>query len=164
MRFVMLIRVPVLVFLTALCVVPLPLAHAARIQSLDAELLAESDLVVEGIVREQTPHWNEDGSLIFTTVTLDIVQTLYSASAGSPRSLQLEVPGGEIGDIGLLVEGMPRFCDGERAVVFIARWTKGRNVVAGGEAGWIPVDPDGFLSGRAVSVDRFGEHLRTLSR
>jgi len=163
MRSVSLIRLVVLVLLAAPWV-SAPLARAAYFPLSDRELLAASDLVVDAIVREQTSHWNEDHSLIFTTVTLDVLQTLYSRRASAGQVVRIVVLGGEVGDVGLVVEDTPRFRVGERAVVFIAPWTKGRNVVAGGELGWIAVDPSGRLIGRAISVDGFAAHLRMLSR
>src|SRR6266850_5561140 len=79
----------------------------------DEELVRSSSVVVDARVQRLTSHWNEAHSLIFTTVELDVSGTLYSRDASSPRSLALEILGGELGGVGLLASEAPEFQPGE---------------------------------------------------
>ena len=91
---------------------------AAPLSYLSLEDLAlRSEACVLGRVVEARTHWNEAGTLIVTTFTLDVEETL----SGSPNTgpLELHRLGGELDGLTLGYTGMPRLEIGERAVVFL---------------------------------------------
>ncbi len=79
-------------------------------------LTRASDAVVEGQVRKMTPMLSADGKRIFTLVDVDVVSTW---RGNRVASVQVIVPGGEIGNIGQRVDGAPSFAGGEGVVVFL---------------------------------------------
>ena len=92
----------------------------------DEELVRSSSVVVDARVQRLTPHWNEDHSLIFTTVELDVSRTVYSRGPSGFHALQVEVLGGELDGVGLLLTETPVFQLGERVLVYARPWTNGR--------------------------------------
>lgn len=83
-----------------------------------ADLTLQSDLVVRGKVASRDVQASADGGRIFTVITLEVSETW---KGGAPARVQVEVPGGELGDIGQVVHGAPRFADGEDVVVFLRK-------------------------------------------
>jgi hypothetical protein len=130
----------------------------------DLELVQGSSLVVDANVHRLTPHWNDEHSLIFTTVDLDVSRTLYSRRPSAVTSLQVEVLGGEVGGVGLVVTDTPTFRTGERVLVFARTTAGGRFTVAGGPSGVLGIDAAGIVAGRAMSVERFGSLVRSLAK
>lgn len=80
------------------------------------ELTRASDLVVRGRVAGKEVRSSPDGSRIFTLVKVEVADTL---KGGATKIVEVQVPGGELGDIGQMVHGAPRFADGEEVVVFL---------------------------------------------
>jgi len=81
------------------------------------ELAAQAGRVVVGDVTSIAPRWSADGERIETVVEIAVQTELGSVSAG--RTVRIVQPGGRIGDIGLVVAGMPEFRVGERVLVFL---------------------------------------------
>ena len=130
----------------------------------DEELVRSSSVVVDARVKQVTPHWNQDRSLIFTTVQISVAQILYARGNPPGSSLEFEVLGGELDGVGLTVSEAPEFRLGERVLVFVRPWTQGRLVLSGGPSGLIRVDESGIVHGRGVSVKQFGSQIRGLAR
>ncbi len=152
------------VILGLLTVFGAPPAFGAAIILSDRDLARSSVAAVDARVLSLTPHWNEDHSIIFTTVTLGVLQPLMSRDFAVGRTMKIEVPGGEIGDVGMLFSEAAIFHPDERVVVFARRWTGDRLVVAGGHQGRLSVDKNGVLLGRGIPVDTFGARVRSLAR
>src|SRR5436309_11822541 len=57
------------------------------------------------------------GKVPYTLTTFAVVQQVAGAPAGS--RIRVEVPGGEVGDVGFAVAGAPRFQAGERYLLFL---------------------------------------------
>jgi len=130
----------------------------------DEELVRSSSVAVDARVKQVTPHWNRDRSLIFTTVQLDVAQILYARGNPPGSSLELEVLGGELDGVGLMVSEAPEFRLGERVLVFVKPWTEGRLVLTGGPSGLMRVDESGIVDGRRLSVKQFAFQIRNLAR
>jgi hypothetical protein len=80
------------------------------------DLVRTAHAIVHGKVRSSTPHWSTDHRLILTTTIIDIQETI----KGQPsRTVELTTIGGKIGDLTLVVPGMPAFTPGEEAVLFV---------------------------------------------
>lgn len=87
-----------------------------------------SESVVHARVVDVESAWNAEGSMIFTRVTLQVVERLRGAAQDT---VTVRVPGGTVGDFTSEMEGAPRFQQGDDVVVFLARWNDGVPMVAG---------------------------------
>ena len=82
------------------------------------ELAQTADAVVHGTVRRVESRWSGDGRRIVTDVEIQVTETL----KGQPGSTVLVTqPGGRVGDIGQVVNGLASFTAGEEVVVFLER-------------------------------------------
>ena len=87
------------------------------------ELIAQADIVIEGEVVDTKSRLetDADGTAIVTDVYFRVDKTL----KGEPRtSIVLQFFGGEVGDVGYKVDGMPRFVRGDRDVLFARSATR----------------------------------------
>lgn len=87
-----------------------------------------SESVVHAKVVDVQSAWNNEGSAIFTLVTLDVQGRLHGKAAAQ---IIVRVPGGTVGDFTSEMEGAPKFRKGDEVVAFIARWDDGVAMVAG---------------------------------
>jgi hypothetical protein len=81
------------------------------------ELVARADVVFEGQVIDTRASFasGRDGSFIVTDVYFRVAR----AFKGSPSAtLVLQFLGGEVGDVGFQVDGVPTFARGDRDVIF----------------------------------------------
>ncbi|MEO6993561.1 MAG: hypothetical protein ABI273_08020 [Lacunisphaera sp.] len=82
------------------------------------ELVHQADYVVHAVVKSVTCEWQSDGRNrhIMTKVELEVKEVI----AGSPPSpLVLEMLGGKIGDLQMLVHGVPEFKVGDEDILFV---------------------------------------------
>jgi hypothetical protein len=112
-----------------LLLLPASAPAANRHQSVD-ELTGEADLVVLGTVGVKNSRWGDD-SRIYTDVLISSEVTLKGQDQGA---VSVEVLGGTIGDIGMVVSDGAEFAEGERVLVFLKRHGNGFQV-AGRESG-----------------------------
>lgn len=84
-----------------------------------SELVNESQLIVRAQVTGVRSAWVESpqGRVIKTFVTLSVLKRL---KGEGPAEITLQLLGGEIGDQGMRVEGMPRFEVGQSDFLFIS--------------------------------------------
>jgi hypothetical protein len=104
----------------------LPLLAATILGPADVgSLTAASDVVVHARVLRRTAAWGAGGEKsgqIFTRVVLEPVETWKGELS---RELAVLVPGGTVGDLDQLVQGVASFRDGEEVVVFLQRRAHG---------------------------------------
>ena len=96
-------------------------AHGSLVQALDlSELVAQSDRIVVGRVVLAEVFQRGDGS-ITTWYRVEVERELRSDAPTRDEEPEVivQVLGGQIGDLGMRVEGEPRFSVGERAVIFM---------------------------------------------
>jgi hypothetical protein len=74
-------------------------------------------IVTETTARRSDWRWSGQGRSIVTTVTFKVERVL---KGRAPAQTELVFLGGEIGDVGLRVAGMPEFHVGDRDVLFVA--------------------------------------------
>jgi hypothetical protein len=81
------------------------------------ELVGQADLVFEGEVLDTRARLttDRDGSAVVTDVYFRVDKTLKGARQST---VVLQFLGGEVGDVGYRVDGMPRFVKGDRDVLF----------------------------------------------
>lgn len=80
------------------------------------ELLSRADTVVHGRVAAATSHWNQQETVIYTTVVVDVARTIKGPER---QQLSFEVLGGHIGNLKTRVSHMPDFRVGESVVLFL---------------------------------------------
>jgi hypothetical protein len=102
-------------------------------------LRAMSESVVRAHVVDVRSAWNDEGTAIFTYVTLEVTGRLHGTA---PGQLVVRVPGGTVGDFTSVMEGAPTFETGEDVVAFVARWQDGVPMVAGYAQGLSRVKSD----------------------
>jgi len=116
-RPITLARVTGLVALAWLTLVAPRPAPAQGALTLD-DLISQAPTIVVATVTARRADWEFYGTsrLIITTVTLDVEQTL---KGSAPRTLQVEVMGGTIGDETQRVSHVPEFRVRDRDVLFL---------------------------------------------
>jgi hypothetical protein len=85
------------------------------------ELSHTADIIFAGTVTETRCRFGPNGSTIFTDVTFGDVRTLGRKSHLKPDTLNvvtLTFEGGQVGDVGLKVSGVPRLEVGQRVLLF----------------------------------------------
>jgi hypothetical protein len=133
-------RGPVALALSTIFVAGISLTAASTFLKVDIPTLrAMSESVVRARVVDVRSAWNDEGSAIFTFVTLQVVGRLHGTA---PEQLVVRVPGGTVGDFTTVMEGAPTFEPGEEVVTFLARWQDGVPMVAGYAQGVSRVDRD----------------------
>jgi hypothetical protein len=92
-------------------------ATAAIVLHYDLDALAsQADEVVHGRVVTQTSYW--DDQVILTEVTLEVLLCLKGERAAGDTVVVVQ-QGGVVGDLAMLVPGMPTFVQGEEVVLFL---------------------------------------------
>jgi len=109
-------RTRIVPFVAVALLVAAGAVQAAMVPLSRSQLDAGADLIVTGTITAARSGWNEDATAIYTDVTV-AVSRLDKGSAGSP--VVVRVPGGELDDIGMAVEDMPRFSVGDRATFYL---------------------------------------------
>lgn len=82
------------------------------------EMARASEVIVRGTVLRAEAHWDEAHRSIWTYAEVKVTDTLKGTA---PMIVLVRSPGGEVGDVGQLVAGAPRFRVGEELVLFLFR-------------------------------------------
>lgn len=134
-------------------VVALP-ARASLLLAMDLPALAaDSDHVVVGEVRAVTSDWSSDHRTIYTRIDVDVVETWHTSGARTMARVSIYQAGGVVGDLEMVVPGMPKFVVKERAVLFL-RGAPERAVVVGNALGMLPIRA--AAGGASVWAPRLG--------
>ena len=129
-----------MVALGAMFLAGISLTAASTFLKVDIPTLRSmSESVVRANVVDVRSAWNDEGSAIFTYVTLEVTGRLH----GSAQSqIVVRVPGGTVGDFTSEMEGAPKFEVGDDVVAFVSRWHDGVAMVAGYAQGLSRVNRD----------------------
>ena len=105
----------------AVAVIGRPLsAWASVIVELDTpNMVRRADHVAVVDVVAARAAWDDKHERIVSTIELSVVETWKGTNMSAAR-LTVVQPGGTVGDLTMVVVGMPRFSPGERALVFLA--------------------------------------------
>jgi hypothetical protein len=87
------------------------------IQSIQ-DLTDNSSHIVRAQVTDKTSQWDETESFIYTTVTLNITESLVG-DLNISEEVTVFVPGGSVGDLTLHVQHAPRFEIDQDVIVFL---------------------------------------------
>lgn len=121
------------------------------------DLTAEAKAVLFGRVVSLSPHWNENKSVIYTTVLVEPIEYMKGDLGAKP--IAIEVPGGKIGELRLLVSDMPEFVAGEEMVLFL----RDEDVrVVGLRQGVLAVK-NGLVQPSGMTVETFTRYVRELA-
>lgn len=119
----------------------LPLASRATAALAPApsleRLVAAADAVADVQVLARRCAWNPEHTLIFTTVTFEVLEQW--AGVALPARVRLTFLGGALDDAVLTVPGLPVLEPGEERVMFLHRTAYGNLHVVGLDAGAIQV-------------------------
>jgi hypothetical protein len=124
------------------------------------ELVAQADVVFEGEVIDTRARISpeRDGSPIVTDVYFRVGKVLKGASSAA---VVLQFLGGEVGDLGFRVDGVPTFVKGDRDVIFADTSTRLVSPIVGMMHGRVRITADG--AGRQEIVRLFdGTPLREI--
>jgi len=133
-------------------------AHATVLPWMSLEdVTAKAELIVLGRVETSVAGWSDDGRIIVTRATVSVERAL----KGGPRArVEVEAPGGRIGDVGMIAAGAPVFHVGDRVVLFLEAAGSGagggaprRHAVVGWNLGKMDVTRDP-RTGRDLVRDR----------
>jgi hypothetical protein len=115
------------------------------------DLVTRADVIFVGDVVDVRPYTlnTREGTVIRTRVTFQISDPLF----GTTGALEvLEFLGGEIGDAGMAVAGMPTFKVGDRRVVFASRG-RSINPIVGFTQGLMQIRRDSGGIDRVLTLD-----------
>jgi len=122
-------------------------------------LTRESELVVEGTVKQVRSYWNADKTKIMSAATLAVIETV--RGEGNRQTLTVEWEGGEVGDIGMGVSDSRPLVKGERVLLFLkagqSSEADGPQVVVGMAQGVYAVGQDHIARKSGFSLVPGGE-------
>lgn len=107
------------------------------------DLARRSDGCALARVVDANVHWNEARTLIVTTYTLDVEESLTGDVPGGP--IVLHRLGGELDGMALGYQGMPQLSVGDRGVVFLHERAGGVYIVSGLQQG-VLLEREGLFS------------------
>jgi hypothetical protein len=133
----------------------LPIASWAVMEGIPTEDLARgSDLVVLGDIESAAASWSNDHKTIFTTAIVEVAEVIKGRSVS--QKIEIEYPGGEVGDIGMRVSDEPGMEKGEKVLLFLKHVngpdeTHKYNLVGKGQ-GKYSIGPDGIARKKGYSL------------
>lgn len=132
------------------------------------ELVLSSDLVVYGKVTDLGSAWNENNSLIYTTVTLQPLEILKDAAGESRPTVVFRVLGGTVGTTTLRVHDNPKFAPGEEVLVCLETKNKPWPNLVGAYQGKFSLSgqslPQAGVTPLSLSKNNFLERVRSIVR
>jgi hypothetical protein len=105
----------ILLFIAILTITLSSFATTVERLTLD-DMVRKAHTIVHGKVRSSSAHWSADHRVIVTTTTIDIEETI---KGGVAKTIELTTLGGKVGNLTLVVPGMPAFQSGEDAFLFV---------------------------------------------
>jgi hypothetical protein len=111
------------IYFALLFVLAAPSAHATTVLRVSLEKMATtSDLIVHGVVTtSQSVAVNGNPRHLRTRVVVQIRTLLKGTQRGT---LELDLPGGALGDYTLRIPGMPTFAPGQEVVLFLEKTSR----------------------------------------
>ena len=128
------------------------MAATSYIQVTFDDLVKRADVIFVGEVTDVRPLMMQSGAdtMIMTRVAFTVADPLF----GTTSLVEVfDFLGGQIGDVGMRVAGMPQFAVGDRQVVF-ARREQSINPIVGFTQGLLRVTRDGAGVDRIQTLDR----------
>lgn len=99
------------------------------------QLSKNADLIITGKVIKKKSNWNNDKSMIYTDVSIEVEE--YFKGKKTQKTIVVRHPGGEVGGVGEIYTHMPRFEKSEEVMLFVQKAADNIYQVADGENGKI---------------------------
>ena len=130
---------------------------SAEVEDMSLEdLTSKASTILRGTVSNVESHWNEDQTMIYTSVTISVEG--YLKGATMPKEVIIEVPGGTVGEITLWVSDTPTFEEGQEVILFlreeyfqIVGWSQGKYTIV-----------DDMVLERGMPVEQFTGQIKAL--
>ena len=115
------------------------------------EMILKSRDVIHGIVKEVRSEWNENHSMIYTYVKLEVLDVF----KGEPRDeVVIQIWGGSVGDSGVWVEDEPELEKGMEIIVHTILTENGNLGIYDGQRGVYMVK-NGVVEELNMTLDQF---------
>jgi hypothetical protein len=108
-----------------------------------AQLVKQSDAIVQGSVEDVTVQWDAAKHLAFTYVTVSVADPMKGERR---RTITIRQLGGKIGALNVNVAGMPKFVKGEEVIVFLKTQADSTFQVVGLNQGKYAISSDFAIS------------------
>ncbi len=147
------IRTIFIVFVTSFLAFAV-VAQAASVEKLTlGQMVKMSPRIVVGTVTDVSSAWNENHTQVFTTVTVDVSESLKGSASGAITFQQV---GGVVGDIRVSVPGFPVFRKGSELLLFLNNDPSGHIPTVGLGQGKFDVFVDDRTGEKMVANDVLG--------
>jgi len=139
--------------------IQLPAVNATVVKRLsDQDLVNQTQMVLTGTCTSIRSEWDEDGTKIFTYITISPQNFIKSDEA--PQEITVQQLGGEVGDIGMHVDGVSAYEEGEEVILFLKKGRKGFHRTLGLSQGKFSIKTDP-ISQRKVLIQKRVRLVRT---
>lgn len=133
-------------------------AQASVFAAMDRDhLLVASVAVIEGRVIDVEGRWDDTGAVIYSDVTIEVLDTIVGVA---PRTLRVRTVGGQVGDMRMEAVGFPVFGRRQHVVVFVED-VQGEHRVTGFRQGLFQVEKRS--GGRLVAVSTIDDDVLLVS-
>ena len=130
------------------------------------ELTVGAEVVAVGKVTAMRSEWNKDRTRIYTKVTISVDQ--YVRGEQVEKTLTITHLGGEVGDVGELYSGTPKFRKDEEVLVFVKKDKLGNLRVAGGAQGKYTITKSELTAPKMVgenrTLDDFTDQIKSIMK
>ena len=148
--------------LAVLCILAIAGTSAALLPEMTKEeLIANSEAIVLGTVRDVQCAWAEDRSSIYTYVTLDIGDQFMGKSVGN--ELVVQIPGGRVGDIIQKVSDTPTLTPGMEIILHTFMQETGYPWIYGWEKGVLTVE-QGTVLNYMMTLEQFQQLVENTTK
>jgi hypothetical protein len=117
----------------------LPVAASTFLAMNHAELIAESEAVIQGQVLKVHSFWDPSGRIVLSEALVRVEDWIVGDSATVVR---VQTVGGNVGGFVVEAHGFPEFKAGERLILFLSQENDGVNKVTGYQFGQYRVKRD----------------------
>jgi hypothetical protein len=136
----------------------IPLPASTFVAMTEAELISQSDSVIQGEVVRAHSHWSGSGRVVVTDATIRVDQVLIGKS---PAVIQVRTFGGQVNDFVVETYGFPVFETGEKVILYLYEEPSDRSLrVRGYQQGHFRVVTR--LDGVTLAVPQVDEKARLL--
>jgi hypothetical protein len=94
----------------------IPLPASTFVAMTEAELISQSDRVIQGEVVNVRSHWTQSGRMVVTDATIRVDEVLIG---DSPGVIQVRTFGGQVNDFIVETHGFPVFQKGKQVILYL---------------------------------------------
>ena len=124
---------------------------ASTLPVTNEELILESRDIIHGIVMEVTSKWDQNHSLIYTYVKLEVLD-VFKGEAGD--QVVIQILGGSVDDTTFVVEGTSEVKEGMEVIIYTGLHKNGNLGIYSGDRGVYMVN-NGVVEELNMTLDQF---------